>query len=462
MATDEQTVIVIAHRLSTVRNADRIAVIDGGKVKELGNHEQLMSKPHSQYRRLVEMQSLGISRKEASKDKKYEQDNVKEKPTGDVEEGKDGSAKEDETAEKQKIADKAIKDKKKRAKLLSKPDAKYLLIGGLGAGLSGLLFPGWGVIFANMVDMLFRIVPFCAGTQEKCDAFYDSEAEDIENESYDVTYQWFIIIAITLVGNILLFYGFGMATERMTKRVRDQSFEALVRQEVSFFDRNDVGGITTQLQEDTSVLHAFSGDPVRTMMSTITSVFLGLVVSFFFMWPFALLVMGILPVMAWQAEMEMKMYLGDDQGDDTEVGAAKSGAVGVETLLNMRTVAALSMEKLQQKEYVEALRVEAPGTIKDPIRQGMMGGLGGFVQNWGIALMFWWGGYLLKEYPNSFDFRDFNISMFSLLFGLSGVGIAAQGAADRDKAEIAVERIFDLTDRKSAIDPLSNDGKRGN
>jgi len=159
--------------------------------------------------------------------------------------------------------------------------------------------------------------------------------------------------------------------------------------------------------------------------------------------------------------MEMKMYLGEDQGEDTEHGAAKSGAVGVETLLNMRTVAALSMESKQQKEYVEALHVEAPESIKAPVRHGFMGGLGGFVQNWGIALMFWWGGYLLVEYPSSYDFRDFNISMFALLFGLSGVGIAAQGAADRDKAEIAVERIFDLIDRKSSIDPMINDGKRG-
>jgi len=459
MAIDEQTVIVIAHRLSTVRNADRIAVIDGGKVKEIGNHEQLMAKPHSQYRRLVEMQSLGIAKKETLRAKKDEEDDMKDK-NGDVKEGS-GAAKDDETAKKKEVIDEALKAKKKRAKILSKPDLKYLLVGGIGAGLAGLLFPGWGIIFANMIDMLFRIIPGCTQTQEECDAFYDAEAEEIEQESYDVTYQWFIIIAITLVGNILLFYGFGMATERMTKRVRDQSFESLVRQEVSFFDSNDVGGITTQLQEDTSVLHAFSGDPVRTLMSTITSVLLGLVVSFFFMWPFALLVLGILPVMAWQAEMEMKMYLGEDQGEDTEHGAAKSGAVGVETLLNMRTVAALSMESKQQKEYVEALHVEAPGSIKAPVRHGFMGGLGGFVQNWGIALMFWWGGYLLVEYPNSYDFRDFNISMFALLFGLSGVGIAAQGAADRDKAEIAVERIFDLTDRKSSIDPMSNDGKRG-
>jgi ABC-type multidrug transport system fused ATPase/permease subunit len=36
------TVIVVAHRLSTVRGADRIAVVDGGRLVELGTHDELI------------------------------------------------------------------------------------------------------------------------------------------------------------------------------------------------------------------------------------------------------------------------------------------------------------------------------------------------------------------------------------------------------------------------------------
>jgi ATP-binding cassette subfamily B protein len=38
-----RTTIVIAHRLSTVRDADQIAVLDGGVVAERGTHEELAS-----------------------------------------------------------------------------------------------------------------------------------------------------------------------------------------------------------------------------------------------------------------------------------------------------------------------------------------------------------------------------------------------------------------------------------
>jgi len=50
-----RTVLVIAHRLSTVRRADRIVVIENGSIAEIGAHEDLM-KELGTYRRLYELQ----------------------------------------------------------------------------------------------------------------------------------------------------------------------------------------------------------------------------------------------------------------------------------------------------------------------------------------------------------------------------------------------------------------------
>jgi len=52
----DKTVFVIAHRLSTVKNADRIAVINEGNLAELGTHEELMAIPNGKYRTLYNMQ----------------------------------------------------------------------------------------------------------------------------------------------------------------------------------------------------------------------------------------------------------------------------------------------------------------------------------------------------------------------------------------------------------------------
>lgn len=50
-----RTTIVVAHRLSTIRNADRIAVVDGGKIVEQGTHEELLS-GNGEYSKLYNLQ----------------------------------------------------------------------------------------------------------------------------------------------------------------------------------------------------------------------------------------------------------------------------------------------------------------------------------------------------------------------------------------------------------------------
>ena len=51
-----RTVFVIAHRLSTVQNADRIVVINEGKIAEVGTHEQLLTKGTGAYKTLYDAQ----------------------------------------------------------------------------------------------------------------------------------------------------------------------------------------------------------------------------------------------------------------------------------------------------------------------------------------------------------------------------------------------------------------------
>ena len=51
-----KTVVLISHRFSTVKNADKIAVIEHGELKELGSHKDLMKK-NGRYAELYTMQA---------------------------------------------------------------------------------------------------------------------------------------------------------------------------------------------------------------------------------------------------------------------------------------------------------------------------------------------------------------------------------------------------------------------
>jgi ABC-type multidrug transport system fused ATPase/permease subunit len=52
------TVVIIAHRLSTVKNADRVYVLDEGRVIEQGSYEELRMRENGEFRRMMRMQRL--------------------------------------------------------------------------------------------------------------------------------------------------------------------------------------------------------------------------------------------------------------------------------------------------------------------------------------------------------------------------------------------------------------------
>jgi len=54
------TVILIAHRMSTIQNADKIIVLQEGKLLEEGSHSELVYKPEGHYRKFWEQQTNGI------------------------------------------------------------------------------------------------------------------------------------------------------------------------------------------------------------------------------------------------------------------------------------------------------------------------------------------------------------------------------------------------------------------
>ena len=61
-----RTSFIVAHRLSTIRNADRIVLLKDGSIQEIGNHDELMALPHGKYRDLyIKHMGKGVLEEEA-------------------------------------------------------------------------------------------------------------------------------------------------------------------------------------------------------------------------------------------------------------------------------------------------------------------------------------------------------------------------------------------------------------
>jgi len=389
MDSHDRTTIVIAHRLSTVRKADRIAFIANGKLREIGGHDELMNKPNGRYQRLVESQKRKSSVNIAA---------IKSDTLQELEEDEDDV---DFEKEAEELASNAFNPSD--ARNFAKPEINLYIVGIVGAVIAGGVFPAWGLVFAEMIGLLFYPalpcpIPFVPpGLEENvcidlllggsCGSYYDCVSNDMRRMSFEIAGYWTVIIAACLIGNILVFKGFGTATERINKRMRDMTFSALMRQEVAFFDKRSVGSITSQLQDDVAFIFAFSGEPIRTLVINLASVVTGLTISMYFMWPFALLSIGIIPFMGFATALEMKRFLGEDEGGgEVADGTDSPGGIIVETLLNIRTVSALTLEEQRCKDYEAALAKVDGNVLKESALSGSLSGLSIAIQQWVNAL----------------------------------------------------------------------------
>ena len=75
-AENEKTIVMVAHRLSTVKNADAIVVLDGGKVVERGTYSDLMKIENGHFVNLVMAQQMNDG-EEAEEEEEEDPDEVK-------------------------------------------------------------------------------------------------------------------------------------------------------------------------------------------------------------------------------------------------------------------------------------------------------------------------------------------------------------------------------------------------
>lgn len=458
MKSPEHTVVVIAHKLSSIRDcADRIAVVGRGRVLEIGSHDELIKKEHGHYKRLLEAQkrttslaSLGI------------QGGLQEEKTNDEDETKSVASK--GTDNDTNDAPEDSRTLAQRVKKMATPDLFYITFGSVGAVMVGATYPVLGVLFAETINLFFFQVEDCLDDQsnstlgfESCSEYWDEAADEMQWQSFELSLYFALLVVSGLVGGAIMFWGFGHASERLSKRIRDDTFTALVRQEVGFFDCRNLGELKSRLEESTARLHAFSGSPIRTFLMAVSSVVIGITVSFFAMWPYALMTIACMVPVVYSAKLRSQTMRGEDAGSEKKTS---SDAIMVETLLHMRTVAALGLEKEKMKAFAAAVDESQLHATRLSVSAGFMSGLGMMIQRFSNAVLYFWGGYLLLEHPEKFEFNDFLVAQFSFIFSSLGIGAALQDIEDRSEVEDSARWIFSILDRKSLIDPLSTEGKK--
>ncbi|KAG7595575.1 P-loop containing nucleoside triphosphate hydrolase [Arabidopsis suecica] len=462
-----RTTVIVAHRLSTVRNADMIAVIHRGKMVEKGSHSELLKDSEGAYSQLIRLQEINkgndVKPSDISAGSSFRNSSLKKSIEGSVISGGTSSVgnssrhhslnvlglfagldlgsgsqrvgqEETGTASQEPLPKVSLT----RIAALNKPEIPVLLLGTVAAAINGVIFPLFGILISRVIEAFFK------------------PADQLKNESRF----WAIIFVALGVTSLIVspsqMYLFAVAGGKLIRRIQSMCFEKAVHMEVGWFDEpeNSSGTMGARLSTDAALIRALVGDALSLAVQNAASAASGLIIAFTASWELALIILLMLPLIGINGFLQVKFMKGfsaDAKSKYEEASQVANDAVG-----SIRTVASFCAEEKVMQMY----KKQCEGPIKDGIKQGFISGLG-----FGFSFFILFCFYATSFYAAARlveDGRTTFIDVFQVFFALTmaaiGVSQSSTFAPDSSKAKAAAASIFAIIDRKSKIDSSEESG----
>ncbi|KAL9141817.1 hypothetical protein ABFS82_14G129600 [Erythranthe guttata] len=462
-----RTTVVVAHRLTTVRNASMIAVIHQGKVVEKGTHLELLEDPEGAYSLLIRLQ-------EENRDEGHDDGHEKLEKSSDItildsgryssskkmsfvrsiSQGSSGKGNSFHRSLSNKIVgvapdiseleksenEKPPKVPLRRLAYLNKPEVPFLMGGALSALVNGAIMPTFGILIAGVIKTFFE-------TPDK-----------LRKDSKFWAIIFVVLGAISLIAYPSRTYLFGVAGNRLIKRIRLLCFEKVVNMEVGWFDESEhsSGFIGARLSADAASVRALVGDALAQMVQDLSSAVVGLAIAFEACWQLALIVLVMIPLIGLNGFVQIKFMKGfsaDAKAMYEEASQVANDAVG-----SIRTVASFCAEE----KIMEIYKKKCEGPMRNGINQGLISGIG-FGSSFALLFLvygasFYFGARLVEDGKTTFSevFRVF----FALTMAAMAISQSSAFAPDSTKAKSAAASIFAILDRESKINPSDESGEK--
>ncbi|XP_053570110.1 ATP-binding cassette sub-family B member 5 [Bombina bombina] len=444
-ASKGRTTIVIAHRLSTVWAADVIVVIENGAVAEQGTHAELMEK-NGIYHTLATAQAVHISEdNEASESVAHgvcRRPSLVRRLSSKISAQNYGLLDEEEK-DKNDEMEQIDLPKVSFAKLmkLNKSEWPYILGGTLAAVINGAVHPLFCIMFAKMLAIF--------GTNDEVKIRHESNV---------------CSIIVALIGVVSFFtyflqgFLFGRSGEVLTMRLRRMAFEAMLHQEIAWFDdkRNNTGALTTRLATDASQIQTATGSRLGLIAENVASMGLSFIIAFFFGWEMSLLLLAMIPILVATGLLETRALTGFANRDKKVLQQA--GKIATEAVDNIRTVVSLTRETTFEYMYSESLQKPYRNAQRKAQIYGICFAFSQSFIHITHAACYRFGAYMIaigRMTPEEV-FLVFSI----LAYGAIALGQTLSFAPDYAKAKSAASHLFYLFEREPTIDTYSHQGQK--
>ncbi|WCJ20878.1 ABC transporter family protein [Euphorbia peplus] len=448
-----RTTIVIAHRLSTVRNADVISVVQNGQVMESGSHNKLMENEDGLYTSLVRLQQteknitndIDHQMATSSSSSKVDMNNSSSRRLSMVSRSSSFNSMAPSRVSMAGDQNEQIEEEKfkvpsfRRLLALNLPEWKQASFGCIGAILFGGVQPLYAFTMGSMISIYFL------------------EDHEKIKEQIRIYSLCFLGLAVFSFGvNIVQHYNFAYMGEYLTKRIRERMLSKILTFEVGWFDQdeNSSGAICSRIAKDANVVRSLVGDRMALLVQTVSAVTIACTMGLVIAWRLAIVMIAVQPVII--VCFYARRVLLKSVSQQAIKAQAECSKVAAEAVCNLRTITAFS----SQERILQMLQKAQEGPRRESIRQSLYAGMGlGTSQclmscTW--ALDFWYGGKLIsKGYISSKALFE----TFMILVSTGRV-IADAGSMTTDlaKGADAVGSVFEVLDRCTKIEPEDPEG----
>ncbi|KAI1150174.1 P-loop containing nucleoside triphosphate hydrolase protein [Nemania diffusa] len=440
-ASAGRTVISIAHRLATVKNAGKIVIMRNGKVIEQGNHNDLMAKD-GDYAALVKLQNMGseASSITTARGSKSSID-LQEKPSSliavdDVQEvvGKVESNKQEvaATTPTEKESGQPAWSTMKRMGSLARPYLLWLFIAFFGSLIVGGTYLGSALIFGHTI-----------GALSPCNT---ADAIKAAGSFFGLLY--FVLAIIEFFANGTSWSVFGFVAEKVLYVIRVLSFRTMFEQDLDWHqsESRTPSSLLSFITSDTAAIGSLTGSIIGTMFSISVNFIGAIILSHIVAWKIAVVCLAIVPLMLGAGFMKLWITARFDERHGKAF--EKSVGISVEAVNSIKTVAALSLEQEILGTYQRSLEAPRKEVTRSIIWSNCFLALSMSISNLLYALIYWWGSKQIVS--GLYTQAQFFIVLISLLVSAQLWGQLFTLAPEITRAGRAVGRICDLIDLGSS------------